>query len=298
MQVAAFTGCLLLVFFGLGCASSMALQIGKGSAGEALSIPFQQTARMVREHGDELTDGDREAISAVLDYDNLGELYQPQTSDPVKGAFGHRATTEELMRYFAAWAGMGLRHLLAYFEATTLGAYDYWHPFHQFKGKPVFWTDSDNVGRLAPELKEIHFFMGDSTVQHVDDILNAVRFATPLGILFAPEAYIWAYLFAAGYLWSRKGAERRKSWVMLPLLPVFLVCFASPVNGYFRYAFPLVGSLSLVAALLVARDHDRGHGPIFKLGLYASAVQAAGEQDSEREIECDTGEAFFLRGEK
>ena len=59
----------------------------KGNSKETLSIPFQQTARYVATHPDDVTDEEHAAIDAVLPYDQLAELYMPDLSDPVKESF-------------------------------------------------------------------------------------------------------------------------------------------------------------------------------------------------------------------
>ena len=59
----------------------------EGSSGLALSVPFQQTARYVKEHGEEVTEEEREVINAVLNYDRLAERYDPDISDPIKGTY-------------------------------------------------------------------------------------------------------------------------------------------------------------------------------------------------------------------
>lgn len=48
-----------------------ALQIPDGSVAEALSIPFQQTARYLVEYGSEVTEEEEDAIDAVLQYNAL-----------------------------------------------------------------------------------------------------------------------------------------------------------------------------------------------------------------------------------
>ena len=45
-----------------------ALSITPGSIREMLAVPFQQTARYVRDLGNEVTAEDEKAISAILDY--------------------------------------------------------------------------------------------------------------------------------------------------------------------------------------------------------------------------------------
>ena len=95
---------------------------------EIFSIPFQQTARYLRDAGDDVTPEEKEAISAILDYDNLPERYNPNLSDPVKATYNTDAGTDELLAYFEAWFQMLLRHPDIYVQATMNNLYGYFYP--------------------------------------------------------------------------------------------------------------------------------------------------------------------------
>ena len=79
-----------------------------------LSIPFQQTALYVKEHGDEVTEEEQKAINAVLDYDSLAEGYSSWISDPVKDTFKADGSLKE---YFEVWVKQLFKHPETYFQA-------------------------------------------------------------------------------------------------------------------------------------------------------------------------------------
>lgn len=90
-----------------------------GQLQEAVGFMFQQTARYVVDHGDEVTDDERQAIDAVLGYDTLADRYEYNDADPVK--FWYRYDTVnagDLANYLRVWAVEGARHPETYFEAT------------------------------------------------------------------------------------------------------------------------------------------------------------------------------------
>ena len=70
--------------FGFDTFTEKVLDIPAGSVGEALSVPMQQTARYIRDYGNEVTDDERAAIEKVLDYDAIAQSYMPELSDGVK----------------------------------------------------------------------------------------------------------------------------------------------------------------------------------------------------------------------
>ena len=51
---------------------------------EILGTLFQQTAKYVIDHGEEVTKEEREAINVILDYDTLADRYSIFVQDPVK----------------------------------------------------------------------------------------------------------------------------------------------------------------------------------------------------------------------
>lgn len=100
-----------------------------GSVKEMLSVPFQQTARYLKEYPDDVTSKERKAINKILDYDKLAEIYQPERSDHVKDTYKDKKGG--LKRYFRqAWLPMFFKHPDAYFEATLENTYGYYYPFY------------------------------------------------------------------------------------------------------------------------------------------------------------------------
>ena len=92
--------------------------VAPGGKQEMLAPLFQQTARYVIEHPDEVTPSEQAAIDAVLGYERLAQEYEPLTSDPIKNGFNWNATSDELKAYFRAWGSEGARHPLTYLKAT------------------------------------------------------------------------------------------------------------------------------------------------------------------------------------
>ena len=75
--------CVLLLLVGIlavyvGCGKiSTAIGVEPGSVRAMLSIPLQQTARYVTTYPEDVTKEEKEALEAVLDYENLSEIYDP-----------------------------------------------------------------------------------------------------------------------------------------------------------------------------------------------------------------------------
>ena len=83
-----------LLIFAVEGIITQVYHVEKDSPKEMFSLPFQQTARYVKEYGDEIPGEEREVIAKVLDYDSLAEIYEPMTADPVKTTYRSGSTGE------------------------------------------------------------------------------------------------------------------------------------------------------------------------------------------------------------
>ena len=89
-----------------------------GGKREMLSIPFQMTARYVKEHPDDITEEESEVIDKMLYMETLAERYDPVSADPVKGfAFYEIHNTSDYLDYIRVWFTQGCRHPGSYVNA-------------------------------------------------------------------------------------------------------------------------------------------------------------------------------------
>ena len=214
--------------------------IKEGSKREMLSIPFQQTARYVRDLEDDVTPEEKAAINAILPYEELGELYNPELSDPIKNRM-KSVTVDEFKHYLNAWLAMGLRHPGVYIQATLNNTYSYFYPFRNsrvmaayqnyIKGEPV------NPGL---DIYYVNYDARDAVIEYAE----LWRVLPALSLLSNPAFYTW--LFATVTTWIIK----KKFWRHLAILSIpaihLAICVASPVNGLLRYALPLMACMPLL----------------------------------------------------
>jgi len=221
-----------------------ALGVKNGSIREALSIPFQQTARYLVEYGDDVTEAERAAIDAVLPYDQIAGNYDPQLSDPVKRLFRQHSTKGELATYFRTWFSMFFKHPDAYIQATLNNCYGYFYPDepiekmgtfqYYIKGAPV------DTGYFSFGYAE-----GSSAARNaVKDYSYFFRQVPAVSLLYSPAAYTWILIVLCGLLLRKK---RFRALVgLVPALLTVLICCASPVNGLVRYMLPVMATMPLL----------------------------------------------------
>lgn len=206
--------------------------ITQTSPREALSIPFQQTARYVSEYGDEVSDKEKEVIDKILGYDTLSDRYDPLKADPVKNEYNRYASKKDLVNYFRIWFKEFLKHPIVYLEATLNNTYGYysldnnWYIYYNYSSILKKYGFDYHYNNMAG-LRGVLIFIG-----------VLFPYIPMIGLIVNIGFSTWVLLFMIVYLIYKK--KYRYVVVYLPMVVSFLVCLASPVNTYFRYAMPNV----------------------------------------------------------
>lgn len=226
-------------------------QIEAGSIREALSLPFQQTARYVKEHGDEVTQDEKTAIQAVLGYKTLAENYDPRISDPVKRTYKEKATTQDLIRYLQVWFQQGLKHPVTYIEATMNQNYYLLYPL--IANDTIYDAtepENDFVKPFAQQLG-IHEIPAIQKLDENRTVFNKMLFTLPVLGLLSNIAFYNLILIYLCYL----SVKRRLASMVLILMPLLLsdaiIVLAPVIMGHPRYAFPIVYSIPIAVAGLL-----------------------------------------------
>lgn len=208
--------------------------ISDGSIREALSIPFQQTARYVKEHGESIKKEERKAIDKVLGYEDLKERYDPIKADPVKNEFNKDATSEDLKEYFKFWFQGLLKHPDTYLQATMNNVYGYFYPNST---RWYIYYKYDN--RITQnDLVDYHY----NSLSGIRNVLTGYGVSFPyipgIGLISNIGFSSWVLFLLVYFVIKQK--KKELLIVLAPSLASLLICVASPVNCYFRYAMPYV----------------------------------------------------------
>lgn len=236
----------------------------EGSIAEALSLPFQQTARYVKEYGSEVTPEEREVIARILDYDNLASLYDPELSDPVKWTYRAAATEDDLKAYMHVWLQQFLKHPWCYVEATLNQNYFLVYPPAELYTYFVDVVDDTEMGRELGEYLNLHgvesgVFQGLTTVQEL--YVGSMLMVPVIGMFSNVGFYNLILIFVLLY------AIRERCFKTLvlavPLLFTDLIVVAAPYVGP-RYVFPVIYSIPCLIAFYI--DEQRRNSKL-KEGL-------------------------------
>ena len=226
--------------------------VQKDTPKEMLSLPFQQTARYVRDYGDEVTQEEREAIDAVLDYDKLPSAYMELTADPVKTTY-HAESTEELISYFKVWFAQFLKHPLCYVEATWNQNY---YVFAPNIDNIVYNKDCTVAYEIMNEMgmqEQIEFKVPEKMHGICTIMVSYYSLLTRMPVigLLNNVAFYIILLFVITFFFLKE-KQRKALWMLMPLWLTFLIIIASPqIQNQPRYAFPIIYSMPIVVAFFV-----------------------------------------------
>lgn len=240
----------------LNQAALVATGAQKGDLREALSIPFQQTARCAAEHPDDVSRAEKRAIDAVLDYSDLATRYRWNISDPVKGKAktGDKAALAE---YFKVWAAQGLRHPVCYIDSFLDQSFGYWSLADPaIYGREYAGFGNQWVGQSVGTATRAFFPKLAAKAQQVVEVFRNM----PLLSLFS----ISGFYTLAGLMLATLALYRGRPRALILLAPsavLLLTCMAGPLNGSIRYSFGNIAAFPVVAGAVVFALCGRKGGP-------------------------------------
>ncbi len=226
------------------------LGISDGSAREMLSVPFQQTARLVSEKPDFYNEEDIKIIDYILKYDTLASRYNPDLADPVKNEYNKNTTKEDLKDYFYVWFKGLKKHPDIYVDATLNNTYGFFYP-----DKHNWYIYARYDKRVTENgLVDYHYNKLSFLRAFIDGYANTVPYIPIIGAVSNIALNTWAVLILAAYLINTK--NKRFLISLLPLFGSILFCFIGPANTYFRYTMPYIFALPVLTVLLL--EYIRG----------------------------------------
>lgn len=219
-------------------------KIPNGSVAEMLSIPFQQTARVVYVHGvDAYEKKDTDKIRKILpEYDDFKKNYSPTISDPIKNHYNKYATTKDLKEYFKVWFKYLFKYPTDYIQATLNNTYGY---FYTDRSHNIGYTD---LTELDDEIFNLKLrYNGIRKVIYNYHLI--FRLLPIIGLFYSVGFYNLLLLVLVGYLCTKN--KYKYIVVLVPLLMVLLINLASPVNGHWRYTLPTFFTMPIVISVIM-----------------------------------------------
>lgn len=229
-------------------------KISDTSIREMLSVPFQQTARYVKYHEEDLMQDEKEKIDKVLGYADLSDRYKPKIADPVKNKYNKYATKEDLKEYFKVWTSGLFKHPGCYVQAFLNNTYGYFYPTN--KGWYLYY----NQKNIVNEKGNIEYGFNNST----ENLRNALKLygngfrSIPLVGMISNIGFNTCVIIIYGVYLIMQKEKRKYLIVLLPHIITILFCLVSPVNNYFRYAMPYIFAIPITTVFLLKEITNKG----------------------------------------
>ena len=246
-----------------------ALQVKPGSEAEAWSMPVQQIARTVAENGDSLSATERAAIDEFFNGADIGELYEPWISDPIKKRLNVDLLDTRRDEFVSLWLTLGREHPATYVDATLNQTYGYWYPdVTYWMTSASSWSDilrynaadkrKDSLEKTVAAQLYIEYNGGEVvTVEPYKPELfplNSIRRIPIIGWLLSLGAWTWTALVFTAISISRRTVQSRPVSVLMVI--VLATCALSPVFAEARYAYPVLLLLPLLGSLTFMRTAE------------------------------------------
>jgi hypothetical protein len=220
-------------------------------ATEMFSVPLQQIARTVKYHGSTISEEDRAMIGEILPVDKLGELYNPNVSDPVKNSFNLNRFNSDKGRYIGLWTRLLVNHKKPFVASFLYSTYGYVYPFYPST------TATDTLGDNAihigvlPNYSDSPYISGTKkAIIAYRDLLNSI-----VPLFHNIGFYFCIMLFG---LYGAIVRQRKElTGVFIVLLGVFLTTSFGPVNGEFRYLYLYVIATPFILSSVYLTKHNQ-----------------------------------------
>ena len=229
-----------------------ALHVAPVGRQEFHGFMFQQTALYLKEHPADVRAEERKAIAALLPYERIAQLYDPDCQDPVKFSYNVAASDEDFSRYRTAHLHMMLRHPDIALKSLWQGCNAFFYPSARF---PIFFPLLATDAPPRPDFYDLHPLFHPQP----SGMKTALSLPVPLRWLFDVGFYIpLAFIGCVILLFKGK---------ILPFLPVLIsigILVLSPENGCFRYAMPIIWLLPFLPLFIVLPPDNKipRHAPL------------------------------------
>ena len=226
-----------------------------GGKQEMLSIPFQQTARYVKEHPDDITEEEYRIIDKLLNMSDLAERYNAINADAVKG-YHERGTKNTYIQYIKVWIAQGIRHPQCYIDAFN-SMIAGWFSFSEYDPLMSMNWHNQLDNSLIPEENTKRHGIFAKTAESYRLFYDSLYENSLLRFLFSYNTYaVIIPAFTVSTLFGDIKQRKRRLWIAaLPILfSLFLGCFLAPLSIHFegrRYLYPLTYTMPVMLSLCV-----------------------------------------------
>lgn len=227
----------IILYYGFNSFAYNILGASKGNVAEALSVPMQQIARVVKYYEQELTEEEKEEINKYLPIDKVGEAYDSRISDPVKNLFKSGEFKSNKIEFIKLWWDLFLKYPKDYVESFLYNSYGYWYP------DTCNWI-------YATDIAENEFGIRQAKRTEISLLDNCIKIRNIpiISMIFSVGFAFWIALVIVVYLIYKRKYKYIVAFVTM--MALWLTTLASPVYCEYRYVFAIFTSLPILISTL------------------------------------------------
>lgn len=240
----------LILMYGIMPIVRTELHVIPGGKQEMFSLPFQMTARYVKEHSDDITDEEYEVIDRVLTMEDLASRYIPTNADPVKDYY-QKGSDQDYVEYVKVWIKQGIRHPDSYIAAfnSMLAGWVSWSEYDPLMN--MDWRnqhDTSMIPSWVPIRGESEYTA--NSYQETYHMLYRIPFVQIFFTYGMYASLIPAFAIATTFSYWKKNKYYWLS-VIPTIFSLVLGCWMAPVSTELegkRYLYPLVYTAPILIA--------------------------------------------------
>ncbi|MCR5450981.1 MAG: DUF6020 family protein [Solobacterium sp.] len=222
-----------------------------GNAKENFSVPFLQMGRAYKYYPDDFSSEDDEIVGRVVDIDAMRNNYKPNDSDSIKETFKTSATEADISEFTEIYRREMKKRPLCYLDAMAAISYAYYDPDSVGSSKPFAVAGNYAESRFDKIGIEVRY-LTDRMPYYVAGIISRSRSVPILGAITKCGVWIWAYLYCFASI--LKKLPRRYLSLFLPGIIIMIGLMFTPINGYFRYTYPIIAMVPACILVCMSRS--------------------------------------------
>lgn len=213
-----------------------------------LCVPVQQVARTVKYHNGELSTSEKKTINEILPVDKIGELYNPNLSDPVMGTLDANAFNANKVKYLGLWLKLLVEYPKTFISATLYNTYAYVYPYYVSPTPTdTIMDNSIHPNALKNYTDDAYKYGNKQAVGTYEGIISDIA-----PIIHNIGFYTCVIILGVYVAIARK--KRELVGVFILLLCLFISTVLGPVDGEFRYLYLFVVALPFILASLYVNN--------------------------------------------
>lgn len=245
-----FLGTIVLSTFLKHTTLSM-LHIEQPDTIEALSIPAQQIARVVKENKP-LNEWERDMLEEIIDLNQVGENYSPYISNPIKHMIRDKGNQQYLSNnkkdYLKLYIDLGCKYPTTYVKAWVDQTRGYWNSGYEYWRWRWGVVENDYGIERTVMSSKMNNLLKLYTSSYQD--INILKPFVSIGL------FVWINIIMMFIAIIKK--EKESIFVSLPNLAIVLsLLIATPVFSEFRYIYALFCSIPMIIVIVLLEKNKR-----------------------------------------